>query len=504
MANQGLAVRATMAPGGLDALARVTNPLIVVEFVRTGLAGRILLNGAANAAFLESDPAGRWLETTPDALMEAGIDVLSWTAWNWEVRDHGLPCDVSVRAGDEQHWWRFTFSPFLNSTPPYILASAVPVDDLVAEKQRGDESARLYPKLLKEIEEMVGFGHYAYWPGERRGLWTDGISRIWTVPQANSQREFETTLAAVHPQDLHPIAKGGERNMVARESREVRIVRTDGEVRYIQSIGHRHVDADGRVARVVRVDKDVTDLRRTEEELRLAREAASDAARAKEAFLHLMNHSLRTPLNAILGFGEAMRDQIYGPLSADYVQCIDAVNDSASRLLELVHDILDLTRLESGHYSLSKSACDLSQIVAYGVELMGPRVTERNLRLAAQSDPYVEVWGEERGLRQILVNLLEYATLASRETHRITVGACAGEAGQAIMWLRDDGEGLLRGLEEALQNPLAANANPVEPGGASGWFGLALVKSFLELHNGQLRSRELEDGSLQIDIILPR
>lgn len=504
MAKQGLAVHAAVAPGGFDALAAVSNPLLLIEFARPNLISRIMLNGAANAAFLDGDPSTRWLETSPEPLFDVGIDVLGWTNWDWGNRDPTVPTDASITVNGQQQWWRFMFSHFAGMSPACLLASAAMVTDLVAGKQTCDEHMRLYPSLLREVEELAGFGQYVYWPGERRGLWNDGISRMWTVPKATTHREFENTIAAVHPEDLHPTSNGRERGAIQRDSREVRIVRTDGEVRYIRSLAHRHVDENGRVNRVVRVDKDVTDLHRAEEELRLAREAASDAARAKDAFLHLMNHSLRTPLNAILGFGEAMRDQIYGPLSSDYVQCIDAVNDSAGRLLELVHDILDLTRLESGHYSLSKAVCNLSEIVSYGVDLMASRVTERNLRLAAQSEPNVEVWGEERGLRQILINLIEYATVAGRETHTITVGASAGQNGKAIMWLRDDGEGLLRGIERAMENPLAASANPVEPGGASGWFGFALVKSFLELHNGELRSHQMEDGSFQIEVILPR
>lgn len=504
MAKHGLALHAAVAPGGFDALAAVSNPLLLIEFAHPGLVSRILVNGAANAAFLNGDISSRWLEVPPGLLFDAGLDVLGWTTWNWNERDPSVASDTAVTVDGQEQWWRFTFSHFAAMSPSCLLASGSAITDLMTSKQSSDESIRLYPILLKEVEEMAGFGQYVYWPGERRGLWNDGISRMWTVPKATTHREFETTVAAVHPEDLHPSSSGGERSGIQRDVREVRIVRTDGEVRYIHSIAHRHINENGRVERVVRVDKDVTDLHRAEEELRLAREAASDVARAKDAFLHLMNHSLRTPLNAILGFGEAMRDQIYGPLSSDYVQCIDAVNDSASRLLELVHDILDLTRLESGHYSLSKSICDLSQIVAYGVDLMAPRVTERNLKLAAQSEPNVEVWGEERGLRQILVNLLEYATIAGRETHTIMVGASTGPGGQAVLWLRDDGEGLLRGLEEALENPLESNANPVEPGGASGWFGFALVKSFLELHSGELQTHRLEDGCLQIDVILPR
>jgi signal transduction histidine kinase len=169
-----------------------------------------------------------------------------------------------------------------------------------------------------------------------------------------------------------------------------------------------------------------------------------------------------------------------------------------------VHDILDLTRLESGHYSLSKALCDLSEMVGWCVDMMGPRVTERNLRLAACCDPEVTAWGEERGIRQILINLLEYATQSGREQHTITLGARFGEPGEAIITLRDDGEGLLPSIEDALANPLESSANPAEPGGSSSWFGLTLVKSFLDLHNGVLRSKRQEDGCMLIEVVLPR
>ncbi len=243
-----------------------------------------------------------------------------------------------------------------------------------------------------------------------------------------------------------------------------------------------------------------------EEELRLAREAASDAARAKEAFLHLMNHSLRTPLNAILGFGEAMRDEIYGPLSADYVQCIDAVNESANRLLELINDILDLTRLESGRYSLSKSVCDLNEVIVEVIDLVAPRLTERNLKLLAQpASDSVSVWGEERGLRQILVNLLEFATRPARVSHTVTIGASLGEdAGHAVLWLEDDGEGLQREIERMITDPLGTGLNTTEASGASSWFGLSLVKSFLQLHGASLSARATPDGHFRIEVVLPR
>jgi len=495
-----------LAPGGFDALAGIASPILIVESPYPGLVDRILLNTAAATQFLGARADGRWLRTDPDDLAAVGLDVVPWTGRPWPADGTIVSLDHRIGPAGAAAWWRLTLSPVNAASPMRLLVSASLIDDLRAAPDGGDGAAK--SALIDEIEEMAGFGHYAFWPQQRRGVWTNGMARIWTVPEAHSQRELENMIMLIHPADLQSKGDGGERDTVLTESQEVRIVRADGEVRYIRSTCRRHIDAKGMVERVARIDQDVTELRRTEEELRLAREAARDASRAKEAFLHLMNHSLRTPLNAILGFGEAMRDQIYGPLSADYAQSIDAVNDSALRLLELVDDILDLTRLESGHYSLSKSVCNLDQIVAEAIGLMAPRVTERNLRLAAAPADVdgvgVTVWGEERGLRQILVNLLEFATHSARGTHTITIGARAADDGHAILWLEDDGLGLERGIERAIADPLGGGFNTAEAGGASSWFGLSLVKSFLQLHSGALSAKETPEGRFRIEVMLPR
>jgi|GEM_PF-6627997 len=501
-----------MAPAGFDALAGLAMPIVIVESSRPGLIGRALLNTAAASAFLGQHGPDRWQAVDAAALHAIGLEPELWldkTAPNDSAGQADGPAifDRQIGPDGQRHWWRLTVSEVQASAPQRQVIGAVRIDDLQAQSNSPDSAVPAARSgVMAEIEELAGFGHYAFWPQERAGIWTGGMARIWSVPEPHSPREFENMVALIHGADLQSRAEGGERSTVLTDAQEVRIVRTDGEVRYIRSLAARHVDAGGLIQRVVRIDQDVTDLRRTEEELRLAREAAGDAARAKEAFLHLMNHSLRTPLNAILGFGEAMRDQIYGPLSADYAQSIEAVNDSATRLLELVDDILDLTRLESGRYSLSKSVCDLNGIIAETIDLMAPRVTERNLRLAAAppASAPVTVWGEERGLRQILVNLLQFATVSGRSVHTITISARTAGTGEAVLCLEDDGNGLQRQIEYAIRDPLGTDMNVSEAKGASSWFGLSLVKSFLQLHNGSLRAEDLPEGRFRIEVTLPR
>jgi signal transduction histidine kinase len=490
-----------IAPAGFDALAGLSSPIIIVEASRPGLIERVLLNEFAHTSVFGTKPQSRWTLVSPDALAGHGMNVDTWVRRDWaaDQAPHLADCDIGPEGN--RTWWRLSFSVLEAQAPLRLLVSATPIDDL--RTTIVTESSTTNAELLDEIEEMGGFGHYAFWPEERRGAWTNGMARIWSIPEVRSEREFENMVAMIHPLDLRFRSDGDEKSTVLDESQEVRIVGGDGEVRYVRSLGRRHIDDTGKVERVVRVDQDVTVLRRTEEELRLAREAASDAARAKDAFLHLMNHSLRTPLNAIIGFGEAMRDQIYGPLSSEYIQCIDTVNESANRLLELINDILDLTRLESGQYSLSKSVCDLDRVIAEVVDIAASRVTERNLRLATTPPANtVTVWGEECGLRQILVNLLEFATRSARDTH--TISTALSDDGRAILRLEDDGFGLEREIETAIVDPLGTGLQTVQASGASSWFGLSLVKSFLQLHGGELQSGETSEGFFRIEVLLPR
>jgi signal transduction histidine kinase len=491
----------TLAPAGFDALATLQTPVVFVEARRPGLLDRILINSACYNAVFGKFSTGRWILVDVTDLANHGIDALSWFDLDWQDTSSPTVVDYNIGPEDAKQWWRFTFSALSPTYPLRVVITATPISDL---RDEAEERMASDADILDEIEEMGGFGHYVFWPEQRRGAWHSGIAQIWSVPEAKTQTEFANMVAMIHPLDLRFRADDGKTSEIQNESQEVRIVGSDGGVRYVRSLGRRHIDDNGQVDRIIRVDMDVTELRRTEEELRLAREAASDASRAKEAFLNLMNHSLRTPLNAILGFGEAMRDQIYGPLSSDYIHCIDTVNDSANRLLELISDILDLTKLEGGRYSKSYTECNLDLVISEVIAASASRMSERNLRLATEwPDGNVSVRGDERGIRQILVNLLEFGTRSSRDAHTITIAPAFGDDGFAILRLQDDGFGLERAIKTAIDDPLGKGLATIQARGASSWFGLSLVKSFLDLNNSTLRCYDTPEGFFRIDVQIP-
>ena len=140
-------------------------------------------------------------------------------------------------------------------------------------------------------------------------------------------------------------------------------------------------------------------------ELRLARDAAETANRAKSTFLAHMSHELRTPLNAILGFSGLMRDR---EASESQRRDLDRINRSGEHLLDLINNVLDLAKVESGRTELHIEACDLKRLVAEIIEMMGVRAGEKNLALRLNTSPeFPRVAKTDAGkLRQVLINLL--------------------------------------------------------------------------------------------------
>ncbi|WP_415909050.1 histidine kinase dimerization/phospho-acceptor domain-containing protein [Oleiharenicola sp. Vm1] len=163
--------------------------------------------------------------------------------------------------------------------------------------------------------------------------------------------------------------------------------------------------ADGRVCNLVAVIDDVTDLKRVEDDLRVARDQAETADRAKGEFLAMMSHELRTPLNGIIGFATLLQDTALTTEQRDYVE---TVRKSGEALLTLTNELLDYSRIDAGRMQLDPQACSPRQIVEEAVELLSTRAAEKHLELLVAIAPGVpaHVLADPGRLRQVLVNLV--------------------------------------------------------------------------------------------------
>ena len=228
-----------------------------------------------------------------------------------------------------------------------------------------------------------------------------------------------------------------------------------------------------------------THLNAMNDELGRLYEAVEAANRNKSIFLANMSHELRTPLNAIIGFSEVLLQRMFGELNERQEEYLRDVLVSGQHLLTLINDILDLSKIEAGRMELESSRVAVAPLIDGSVMMIRERAAQHAIALAVRVDPDVgEIDADERKLRQVLFNLLSNAVKFTPEKGLIEVGAVRVN-GEVHVSVKDNGIGIAL----ADQARIFEKFEQAESGRrqeASTGLGLALAKSFVELHGGRL------------------
>ena len=228
------------------------------------------------------------------------------------------------------------------------------------------------------------------------------------------------------------------------------------------------------------------------EQLRTARDEAEQASEAKSSFLANMSHELRTPLNAVLGFSEMIKLGILGNRADERrAEYAGLIHDSGSHLLDLINDILDISKAEAGALELHEEEFSLQPLVGHCLQLLAPAAGKAGIEVESPAgnagDPVL--FADERKLRQILLNLLSNAMKFTPAGGKVTVSyAISANAGLSLT-VADTGVGLTPGqLEKAMQPFVQVDEGYSKTAQGTG-LGLPLSKTLVELHGGRLEMR---------------
>ncbi|MGB8840098.1 MAG: ATP-binding protein [Aliidongia sp.] len=229
-----------------------------------------------------------------------------------------------------------------------------------------------------------------------------------------------------------------------------------------------------------------------------ARDFAEDASRSKSKFLANMSHELRTPLNAIIGFSEIIRDGLLGPVgSAAYRDYAGDINRSGLHLLQLVTDILDMSRAEAGHLALNEEVCDPAYVIESSVNMVRPNAREGQVALSilpAAEIPWL--WADERRLRQILINLVTNAVKFTLPGGRVTVALSTESDGSLAFTVEDSGIGMSESHIEIALTPFGQVDSQLNRRYEGAGLGLPLTRQLLDLHDADLEiASELGRGT---------
>jgi len=298
---------------------------------------------------------------------------------------------------------------------------------------------------------------------------------------------FEQGLvAAVHAPDRPRLLGAIERALSGQDSAALFAPRTALD-RRVQMIMRRLDDTDPLVGgtRLIAQVFDATAQYARELGLETARTEAEAREAGKTRFLANMSHELRTPLNAVLGFSDIMRQRIFGPLPDRYGEYADNIHQAGGDLLELINDVLDVSKIEAERYILTVERFDARELVSAAVALVRVSADEKGVSLSSVLPPEpVEVSADRRALKQITLNLLSNAIKFTPRNGAVTVTAeTIGPYLEVVV--SDTGIGIAPEDVRRLGRPFE-QAGAIEQRRQGTGLGLSLVRAFAELHGGRM------------------
>ncbi|MEE3717245.1 PAS domain S-box protein [Tumidithrix elongata RA019] len=286
---------------------------------------------------------------------------------------------------------------------------------------------------------------------------------------------------------------------------EYRFLHRDGNFRWMRDEMRLICDRQGTPIEIVGYFADISDRKLVELELKEANEKLSHATRLKDEFLANMSHELRTPLNAILGMSECLQEEVFGAINARQKQAVLTVERSGSHLLELINDILDVSKIESGKFVLEVDSVSINRLCESSLVFVRQQAVKKSIQINTEIQPDLgEIIVDERRIRQVLINLLNNAIKFTPDngivTLKVKVEAQRNQAqkleASISFSIIDTGIGIAPKDLDRLFQPFVQIDSSLNRQYEGTGLGLTVVKQITELHGGSVTvTSEIGRGS---------
>ncbi|MCG3111303.1 MAG: CHASE domain-containing protein [Candidatus Manganitrophus sp. SB1] len=360
------------------------------------------------------------------------------------------------------------------------------------ERKKAEESEQQYRLLAEIMPQLV-------WTSTPDGR-IDWCNQRWYEATGMTIEEALQSggLKAIHPDDRQRTRDRWKTAILTGTPHEVefRLQSPFGGYRWYLSRGLPLKDASGRIIRWFGTCTDIDDRKRAEAEAR-------EASRVKSEFVSNVSHELRTPLNAIIGYSSLLRDEMFGALIDDQKQPVEGVLKNGKELLNLINNLLDLSKIESGKMSIDLEKIDLVPLLEEIVSGMQPLIDEKSLSVAYRMTPLPEIESDPNKLKQIFVNLISNAIKFTERGGITLLATETPEKGGIEIAVQDTGIGIppdeLARIFDAFHQ---ADATSTRKFGGTG-LGLAIVKELTGQLNGGIGVESELDKGATFTLFLP-
>jgi len=253
------------------------------------------------------------------------------------------------------------------------------------------------------------------------------------------------------------------------------------------------------------VIRDITQWKRPEDELRTAKRAAETANAHKSEFLAHVSHEIRTPLNAIIGFADMMASERLGPVGHPrYIEYSNDIGRSGRHVLDIVNDLLDISKIEAGELDLDFIAVGLNETVSEAVSLVQPQANgQRVIIRTALSQAVPQVVADLRSIKQIVLNILSNAIRFTPSGGQIVVSTAYEANGSVVLRIRDTGIGMTRPELELAMKPFRQVAGASRKRGDGTGLGLPLTKAMVDANRANFAITSAPNEGTLVEITFP-
>ncbi|HQX26313.1 MAG TPA: ATP-binding protein [Alphaproteobacteria bacterium] len=363
-------------------------------------------------------------------------------------------------------------------------------------------------RQLGQAESIGRLGHWNWTLGQDDIQWSEELYNIFGVDKNNFTPTVQSMMALVHKSDRARADHGFQRAGLGQQNYEMdfRITRPGGDVRYLRCEGRCAQDSNGEVTALYGIMQDMTERTLHERELKQSKEAVERAYAAKTQFLANMSHELRTPLNAIIGFSEMMYRQLLGPIGTEkYLEYIQGIRESGEHLLDLISDILDMSKIEAGKYELGFEEVNVAKTVRLAAHMMESRASDAAVRIDMEKlgDENLHIIADRRAILQVILNILSNAVKFTPKGGHVQI-ECTEKKESVMLKITDNGIGIPANKLASITNPFEQVSSHYTRDHEGTGLGLAITKELVEMHGGSLLIDSKVGAGTSVTIRLPR
>ncbi|MBX4336092.1 PAS domain-containing sensor histidine kinase [Bartonella raoultii] len=435
-----------------------------------------------------------------------------------------IDINIPIRHADGHYVWMRIRAEVTEEEEPHLVGIAF---DISEQRQLAEQTAQADLRIRDAIENISE--SFVLWDAEGRLVMSNSkFCEYASIPKQILQSGIEraTVEAMARPAiSEYPLKDDGAGNLTSirqtadgywlkineRRTQDGGLVCIGTDISELKQQQEKFEDSERRLFSFIQelkrargnAQQRATEVEKLNKSLKAEKERAESANKAKSEFLANMSHELRTPLNAILGFSDIMLQSTFGPLGSQrYKEYMHDIYNSGTHLLTLINDILDMSKIEAGRFTLDCKNINLEPIISEAIRTLTPQAQEKNIAVTTNitSELHAEVDG--RAIKQIFLNLISNAVKFTPSGGSIDV--CAFKKKNSLVFtIRDTGVGIPSSAIKKLGQPFEQVENQFTKTHTGSGLGLAISRSLLELHKGKLEITSQEMKGTTVTITMP-